>query len=453
MEHALLYAVCGIGVFALGVLIGRYYAPDLKPLKRAARQGRSYARALTAVVAGDRDGAAAELGKVVADDVQQVEPYFALGCLFRERGEHERAVRVHQSVLLRRDLDKQARERARYELGQDFLAAGFKRHAIRAFSELALESPKHTAALAALLKLHEGEGEHAEALAVYRKLTSGEGAVRDPSFEAHLLAAQAAAAAQSGDLDATRRRLEEALAIDAGNLHALATWAQLERARGRVSEAATLWERALRAAPELAPWIYPRLEEAFFEAGRLDEVEGLLDALLAREASVGLRLGRARLTARRNPRDATEQLVEILRDAPALLPAREELGRLLLQYGTGDAIRAEYESLLEVLKRLGRGYRCGSCGHAAADLFWQCPGCRGWGTVRLAWGRRAGEGAAPPAAVRVGAAPAKVLPARERPALGDGAAATGGSDPAKAAESPPAVKPGETTAVIAVPRR
>jgi len=448
MEHVLLYALVGLGAFALGALLGRYYVPDMRPLRRAAAQGQVYARTLTAVLAHDQAAAIDELSSVVEGDVQQIEPYFALGCLFRERGEYERAVRTHQSVILRRDVDATTLERARFELGLDFLAAGFHRHALKAFSELTDQNPHHVGALKALLKLHEEDADYPAMLAVWRRLPRSGAHGSGRAVESHLLATIAAAEAGAGDLEAARRRLKEAEGLDPGSLHVLATWAPLERARGNVRDAAKLWERALRAAPDLAPWIYPRLEEAFFEVDRMEDLGDLLDELLARQPTVPLRLCRARLIARRSPREATAELRAILEEAPALLAAREELGHLLLSYGTADAIKAEYEALLEALKRLGRGYRCAGCGHAAADLFWQCPGCREWGTARLAWGRRAGEAPAP-------ALPAAAAEPSAATAEGEDAAeaAGGGAAQRPASEAAPAAVGGEGGEAGPVPGR
>jgi lipopolysaccharide assembly protein B len=435
VEHLLAYVLGGIGLLVLGALLGRYYVPDVRLVKRAARQGKAYARALTYVLGNDHERAAKELGKVVEEDVSDVEPYFAIGCLFRVKGEHERAVRVHQAVILRRDADLDTKQRARYELGLDFLAAGFRRHAARAFTEIVEHDEKAAGALKALWRLHEEDGDAAAALDAYRRMCAAEGSAPDRTVEAHLLAEAAATDARTGALEAARQKLLEADGLDADNPHVLTTFAQLERARGEVSEAASLWARALRAAPELAPWTYPRLEEAFFECGRAAEVGELLDRLLAAKATIPLRLCRARLTAARDPAEAARELGDLCAEAPALLPARDELGRLLLQHGTLEAVRAEYESLLGAIKRLGRGYRCEACGHAMADLFWRCPGCGAWGTVRLVWGRRAGEGAAPPKpAAVVGAATVAPFPASApRPQLAEPAPAAATSEIAASA--------------------
>jgi lipopolysaccharide biosynthesis regulator YciM len=79
---------------AAGVLIGRYYIPDDRQLRRTARHSRAYMRALSHLIARDHDTVVNELRMVVEENVDDVEPYFALGAMFRSRGEYERAIRV-----------------------------------------------------------------------------------------------------------------------------------------------------------------------------------------------------------------------------------------------------------------------------------------------------------------------------------------------------------------------
>src|SRR5690349_6882790 len=114
---ALAVAVVGLAALIGGVLIGRYYVPDNRAIKRAARHGRAYARGLTALLSKDVDRCIEELTRVVEENVTDVEPYFALGALFRSRGEHERAIRVHQSIAVRADATSAMKSRAKYELG------------------------------------------------------------------------------------------------------------------------------------------------------------------------------------------------------------------------------------------------------------------------------------------------------------------------------------------------
>src|SRR4029077_18978403 len=127
MGAALVLLLVGLGAMAAGVLIGRYYVPDDRQLRRTARHSKAYMRALSHLIARDHDTVVSELRGVVEENIDDVEPYFALGAMFRSRGEHERAIRVHQALALRERDKRKLKQRAMYELGLDFRAAGMPR--------------------------------------------------------------------------------------------------------------------------------------------------------------------------------------------------------------------------------------------------------------------------------------------------------------------------------------
>src|SRR5690349_234369 len=147
MGAALVLLLVGLGALAAGVLIGRYYVPDDRQLRRTARHARSYMRAISHLIARDFDTVIEELKTVVEENIGDVEPYFALGAMFRSRGEHERAIRVHQALALRERDRRKLRHRALYELGLDFRAAGMPRRATRAMEEVVVSEPGHEGAL------------------------------------------------------------------------------------------------------------------------------------------------------------------------------------------------------------------------------------------------------------------------------------------------------------------
>ena len=150
MGAALVLLLVGLGAMAAGVLIGRYYVPDDRQLRRTARHSKAYMRALSHLIARDHDTVVSELRTVVEENVEDAEPYFALGAIFRSRGEHERAIRVHQALAVRERDKRKLRQRAMYELGLDFRAAGMPRRATRAMEEVVLQEPGHEGALRVL---------------------------------------------------------------------------------------------------------------------------------------------------------------------------------------------------------------------------------------------------------------------------------------------------------------
>jgi lipopolysaccharide biosynthesis regulator YciM len=257
MGAALVLLLVGLGAMAAGVLIGRYYVPDDRQLRRAARHGRAYMRALSHLIARDHETAVAELRTVVEENVDDVEPYFALGALFRSRGEHERAIRVHQALALRERDKRKLRQRAMYELGLDFRAAGMPRRATRAMEEVLLEDPSHEGALRLLAALYEEQARFNEAAGMWQRLGRRRGEDHSDR-EHHLLVAAAQAALARDDLDSAKQLLKAAQKHDE-SAHFYAAAAELAAARGNHRGAKDRLKQALIADPGLAPHLLPGL--------------------------------------------------------------------------------------------------------------------------------------------------------------------------------------------------
>ncbi len=272
MGAALIILLVGFGALATGVLIGRYYVPDDRMLRRSARHGRAYMRALTHLIARDHHTVIAELRKVVEENVDDSEPYFALAALFRSCGEHERAIRVHQALAVREGASSRLRLRALYELGLDFRATGMPRRAVRALEEVLVSEPRHEGALRALCGLYEEQGRFAEAAGAWMRLAKLRGD-RTPRRQHHLLCAAAQRAIAAGDLDSAKRLLKDARAepgsdedgdatATSESAHFLVAAAELAAARKQPKAARERLRQALLAAPELTRFLVPGLFEA-----------------------------------------------------------------------------------------------------------------------------------------------------------------------------------------------
>jgi len=254
---ALVLLLVGLGAMAAGVLIGRYYVPDDRQLRRTARHAKSYMKALSFLIARDHDTVIEELRGVVEENIEDVEPYFALGAMFRSRGEHERAIRVHQALALRERDKRKVRQRAMYELGLDFRAAGMPRRATKAMEEVLLEDPGHEGALRALAALYEEQARFNEAAGLWQRLgrrTSSDTSKR----EHHLLVAAAQTALGRDDMESAKQLLKAAQKHDE-SAHFFSAAAELAAARDNHRGAKERLKQALLADPALAPHLLPGL--------------------------------------------------------------------------------------------------------------------------------------------------------------------------------------------------
>src|SRR2546426_144051 len=140
--------------FGLGWLAARI---DIKQLLWESRQlPRSYFKGLNFLLNEQPDKAIEAFIEVVKVDPETVELHFALGSLFRRRGETERAIRMHRNLLERPDLGGEQRLHAMVELGQDYLKAGLLDRAEEMFLKLN-SSPHRSEALRFLLEIYQLE--------------------------------------------------------------------------------------------------------------------------------------------------------------------------------------------------------------------------------------------------------------------------------------------------------
>ena len=138
--------------------------------------------------------------KLMDANADTIETHFALGSLYRRRGEVERAIRIHQNLLAREELAPEHREQALLALAQDYLRAGVLDRAEGLFQQVSEVPRLRASALDALRGVYERQHDWQQALSTYRQLDRIRAAPAR-TVAAHYLCELAALAIESGDTD------------------------------------------------------------------------------------------------------------------------------------------------------------------------------------------------------------------------------------------------------------
>ncbi|WP_157267696.1 lipopolysaccharide assembly protein LapB [Azohydromonas aeria] len=357
--------------FALGWLASRL---EMRQWVREQRDApKAYFKGLNLLLNEQQDKAIDAFVEAVQDDPHSADLHFALGNLFRRRGEFERAVRVHQHLLQRGDLPGAERERAQHALAQDFMKAGLFDRAEEAFR--ALEGTLFdTEARLALLTLHERSRDWRAAADVAARLEkSGIG-----SFAARIahywceLAQEADARGDAAAAEAALQRAREAAPA------APRPWV-LEGERhlrdGRVAQALHAWDELRARHPLTFPLVAPAYAQAAITAGQRARALELMQALYAQAPDADL-LAALRLLD--DPARSAQRLLAHLRHQPGLTVAAQVLEVAPSDWAEDTRTRLQ-GTVARAAQPLQR-YRCAACGFEARNYFWQCPGCQGWDT-------------------------------------------------------------------------
>ncbi|HXZ52470.1 MAG TPA: lipopolysaccharide assembly protein LapB [Burkholderiales bacterium] len=365
--------------FGLGWLAARI---DVKHLVSESRAlPRSYFKGLNFLLNEQPDKAIEAFIEVVRVDRETIELHFALGSLFRRRGEYDRAIRMHQNLLERADLDAEQKVNALFELGQDYLKAGILDRAEDAFSRLA-EGAHGVEARRYLLEIYEQEKDWTRAIEMAQRLERDSGEPRSKQVAQYRCELAANELTQSHQ-DAARVQLEAALEANRKSVRASVLLGDLARAGGDANAAVEHWKRVESQNPAYLALVAQRLLEAHRETGRTEEGLRLLAGYLDRYPSLDLLDSVFQQALEVKGADAAYRLVrDELRRNPTLLGLDRLLEAQII--GTESADRRRDLELVRNLvhshtRRLAR-YRCENCGFKARQFYWHCPACGGWET-------------------------------------------------------------------------
>jgi len=353
--------------FLLGWVTSRF---DLRQLRMENRSNpKAYFKGLNHLLNEQQDQAIDAFIEAVQRDPDTSELHFALGNLFRRRGEYERAVRVHQHLLSRGDISESDRQRAQYDLAMDFVKAGILDRAETALRALS-GTPLAAQALLALLSIYERARDWRQAAEVSRQLDQ-QGQGQFDTRRAHYLCELAA---QSKDSDEVKALLQEAVACAPQHARprmALAQWHLtnqqtpqafdhlLQLAHDIPSALPLIAAQLAHLAPQVQrePAVLQLLQNGYQQLQSLD----VLDALVSLESHMGKADGRAHYAAH-------------LHKHPSLIAASQWLAGAGLDPLEQPQVQKALDHAVKPLRR----YRCAACGFEALHHFWQCPGCQAW---------------------------------------------------------------------------
>lgn len=373
-----------LALLAVGALLGELWARLRTPRSDGrVRGGRPhYLLGLNYLVSNQSSHAIRELSQAVRQETDAVEAYLALGNLFRENGQSERAIDIHKSLLHRPALSAWERTQVLLSLAMDFKKAGLIDRAERIFNEVALREPENLGSLRGLQTIAEETGRWEEALRIHRRLQ----AVSNGTEENLLPALETAwgQALVDSDAAAAAAHFRAALELrpDYGPAHVGLGLCILHD--GDPAAAVEHLEQAIDGG---GPWAQAALEPLAETCVRLGEsapLQRACDAVLAREPhSWRAHLAVAALQRHRGEFDAARQSLRLaLVERPGSLAVQRQLWDLMRVEGGGgvDGFAALLDEAIGETRLLDP-FVCMRCRFKSAKLAARCPHCHQWNTM------------------------------------------------------------------------
>ena len=370
MEFDFTWILLGFPIaFTLGWLASRL---DLRQLRIENRQApKAYFRGLNFLLNEQQDQAIDAFIEAVQNDPDTSELHFALGNLFRRRGEYDRAVRVHEHLMSRGDLTQSERERAQHALALDFLKAGLLDRAEAALRKLE-GTPFEEEARLALLSIYERTRDWSHATQIADLLgSSSQGSFS--ARQAHYLCEQASVFVASGDSPQGLNTLLNATVMAPASARPLMELAKLQNQLGHPEDAFQTLLKLVKTAPQALPLAAGLLANIAQRIGQQAATLALLKDSYAQAPSIDLIEAIVKLET--DPAAARQWYMRHLEREASLVATSKWISGEKLEDEQHHAL--VQRALDHATKPLMR-YRCAACGFEATQHFWHCPGCQAW---------------------------------------------------------------------------
>ncbi|QJR79347.1 lipopolysaccharide assembly protein LapB [Alteromonas pelagimontana] len=352
--------------------------------KQSSILSRHYYKGLNFLLSDQPDKAVDTLIKMINLNTDTVETHIAMGNFFRHRGEIDRAIRVHQNLVSRDEIQPSQRENALRELGKDYTQAGFLERAENAFLQL-LNSDKHyLVAQQQLFSIYQTTKEWDRAIELAERMVECHGDNDDVSERlAHFYCEQAQVEINRNEQGQALTLLQKAVNADE---HAVRPWLMLGKIaldEKRYHDASAYF---LQVAERDISWFseaVPSLERIAEETGNWDAFAKELQGHWQECATSYLAMVDI-LVAKGDVGQAADYLLDQLRKRPTMKGFKTLVG-LYINQVEDEASTASLKLLKELVENQiaqRPKYRCQSCGFSGRKLYWLCPSCKKWGIVK-----------------------------------------------------------------------
>ena len=368
---------------AYGWYMGRRSAQQSKQ-DDASRLSRDYVAGVNFLLSNQQDKAVDLFLDMLKEDTGTVEAHLTLGNLFRSRGEVDRAIRIHQSLMESASLTYDQRLLAVQQLGRDYMAAGLYDRAEDMFKQLVDETDFRLGALQQLLQIYQATSDWQSAIEVAERLVKlGKEKHRGEiaNFWCELALQQMA----GNDLDKAMALLKKGAAADRNSARVSIMMGRVWMEKGDYAKAVENLERVIEQDKELVGETLEMLQTCYQQLGKTDEWEAFLRRCAEENTGATADLMLAQILEQREGVDAAQNYVtRQLERHPTM-----RVFHKLIDYHINEAEEGRAKESLGVLRhmvgeqvRSKPRYRCQKCGFTAHTLYWHCPSCRSWSTIK-----------------------------------------------------------------------
>ncbi|RQW63229.1 lipopolysaccharide assembly protein LapB [Vibrio viridaestus] len=368
---------------AYGWYMGHRSAQQNKQ-KQSHQLSRQYVAGLNMLLSDQSDKAVDHFIELLQVDDETIDTHLALGNLFRSRGEVDRAIRIHQNLISRSGLTVEQKCLALQQLAKDYMVAGFLDRAEKIFEQLLDEPDLKESALLQLVSIYQQTREWYKAIDAAQSLVKL-GSKKMRANIAHFYCELAADANAVRDEQKAIHLYKKALSEDSDCVRASIELGKLYLEKSDYKLTIKHLKHVLEQDIDFISEVLPIIAECYHHLGQEKELVEFLRECIQNKAGATAELMLSNLVAKH---EGTEDALDLMTRQLIKNPTMKGFYRLM-DYHLSEAEEGRAKESLTALQILvgeqlkaKPHYRCRQCGFSTHSMYWHCPSCKGWGTIK-----------------------------------------------------------------------
>ena len=232
----------------------------------------AYTNALNAIVDGNNKKALKILRNIVTQNTNHVNAYLQMGNILRQEGNIKGAIKIHQSLTVRPNLDKTTKKEIHKSLALDFIESSQFVKAENEVKYVLKFEKKNLWANELLLKIYDKQEQWDEALKICKIIQRIKNE-KKPHKIARYFSLQGKKELEKGKFDEALSLFQKSLKVfpdyQQPNLYLGDYCAQ----EGKLSDAINYWEKYALSDNVNNSKVFNKIEDSLFEINRFEEVE------------------------------------------------------------------------------------------------------------------------------------------------------------------------------------
>ncbi|MDX6915176.1 lipopolysaccharide assembly protein LapB [Pectobacterium carotovorum] len=368
---------------AYGWYMGRRSAQQDKE-QESNRLSREYVTGVNFLLSNQQDKAVELFLDMLKDDSNTFEAHLTLGNLFRSRGEVDRAIRIHQALTESASLTFEQRLLAVQQLGRDYMAAGLYDRAEESFNQLVDEEDFRRSALQQLLQIYQATSDWPAAIDAAEKLVKmGKDQLRVDI--AHFYCELALLAMGSDDLDKALTLLKKGAAADNQCARASIMMGRIYMAQQDYARAVEALRQVLAQDKELVSETLPMLQECYQHLDKPLDWANFLKRCVEENTGATAELMLADILEREEGAEVAQAYINRQLQRHPTMRVFHRLMDFHLHEAEDGRTKENLQGLRDMVGeqiRTKPRYSCRKCGFTSQSLYWQCPSCRTWASIK-----------------------------------------------------------------------